>query len=280
VKATRDSHQFHPMPSKRCQIPFRRTFTEVEFRRLELGFAPETMEERWFVFMEDDWLCFVRSWTGFCIFQLKGRKNEPHEVVEAWANRDSEQYGNTDIDEDVELLAMLIDELIARGGNVKAFFVTERLAFGSGIKTWRHVEQLQKLGITHVIDLRFNRHAKIKAFKSLRLAFKDDKQPRPRWFYRKALGFYKNAMHQPGSKVFVMCRMGICRSASLTYFLLRSSRKSDPQAHALIIKARPSAAIGHAYRASAQAFISKLSRNKTRIESRIPTSPSSVTIHT
>jgi hypothetical protein len=30
-------------------------------------------------------------------------------------------------------------------------FVTKQLAFGSGITKWRDVEQLRKLGITHVI---------------------------------------------------------------------------------------------------------------------------------
>jgi hypothetical protein len=49
---------------------------------------------------------------------------------------------------------------------VKAFFTTKRLAFGSGIKTWRHVEQLQALGSTHVINLRFNHHGKkVRKFK-------------------------------------------------------------------------------------------------------------------
>src|ERR1700679_3197469 len=36
------------------------------------------------------------------------------------------------------------------GGQMKAYFINKRLAFGSGIKTWRHVEQLQALGITHL----------------------------------------------------------------------------------------------------------------------------------
>jgi protein-tyrosine phosphatase len=146
---------------------------------------------------------------------------------------------------------------------VKAFFVIKRLGFGSGIKTWRHVKQLQELGITHVINLRFNRHGKkVKAFKSLWLPFKDDKQPRPRWFYQKAWKFHGNAMRQPGSKVCIVCRLGICRSASLTYFLLRSSRKSDQQAYALIGKVRPAAVIGKKYRTSAEAFVSKINRDK------------------
>jgi hypothetical protein len=107
---------------------------------------------------------------------------------------------------------------------MKAYFVKKRLAFGSGITNWRHVEQLEALGFTHVINLRRNRHGKKEeTFKALWMPFRDDKQPRPRWFYRKAWNFYSLAMEQPDSKLFVMCRVGICRSASLTYFLLRGS---------------------------------------------------------
>src|ERR1700722_6601526 len=127
---------------------------------------------------------------------------------------------------------------------MKAYFVNKRLAFGSGIRTWRHVEQLRALGITHVINLRFNRHGKKEeAFKALWMPFKDDKQPRPRWFYRRAWTFYSKAMEQPNAKLFVMCRVGICRSASLTYFILRTSGMDVDAAQKIIARARPAASI-------------------------------------
>jgi hypothetical protein len=69
---------------------------------------------------------------------------------------------------------------------MKAVFVTKRLAFGSGITKWRDVEQLERLGITHVINLRRNIHdKKVRQFECLWLPFNDDKQPRPRWFYER-----------------------------------------------------------------------------------------------
>ncbi len=139
---------------------------------------------------------------------------------------------------------------------MKAFFVTKRLAFGSGITTWRHVEQLQELGITHVINLRRNVHdKKVRQFESLWLPFKDDKQPRPRWFYRKALNFYKRASRNRKAQLFVMCRMGVCRSASLTYFFLRASGASERHARKLVIGARSWAVIGRAYRESSEEYL-------------------------
>src|ERR1700687_4979926 len=88
-----------------------------------------------------------------------------------------------------------------KGAPMKVFWVSKRLAFGSAITTWGHVEQLQALGITHIINLRHGKHSKkIREFESLWLPFRDDKKSRPNWFYRRALRFYQKAMRQPKSK--------------------------------------------------------------------------------
>jgi Dual specificity phosphatase, catalytic domain len=102
---------------------------------------------------------------------------------------------------------------------MKVFWVSKRLAFGSAITTWRHVEQLQALGVTHVINLRHGKHGKkVRQFKSLWLPFRDDKKLRPNWFHHRALRFYQKAMRQPKSKVLCMCHHGVSRSPSLAYF--------------------------------------------------------------
>ncbi len=104
-----------------------------------------------------------------------------------------------------------------------AFFVSDRLAFGSKVRLNRHVSKLQALGITHVIDARYYPSKKLRKFKTIHLNFKDNGQPRPMWFYDRALKFYRAALRHPKSKIFVMCRAGRRRSASLTYFLLRAT---------------------------------------------------------
>ena len=43
---------------------------------------------------------------------------------------------------------------------MKLYWVSKRLAFGSAVTTWGHVEQLQALGVTHVINLRHGKHGK------------------------------------------------------------------------------------------------------------------------
>ncbi len=140
---------------------------------------------------------------------------------------------------------------------MKLFWVSKRLAFGSAVTTWGHVEKLQTLGITHVINLRHGKHGKkIREFESLWLPFKDDMKPRPNWFHRRALLFYQKGMRRPKSKVLCMCHHGVCRSASLTYFLLRADGLSPTRAKSTVLKARRRARVVPAYRESGENFLS------------------------
>lgn len=139
---------------------------------------------------------------------------------------------------------------------MKAFFVSKRLAFGSAISTWADVERLQELGITHVINLLRNKNSKkVRQFKWLWLPFKDDKKPRPRWFYKKALKFHKRVVRDRRRKIFVMCHHGISRSASMTYFLLRASGFGPYKAESTIRRVRPCAKIVRAYRQSGEEYL-------------------------
>ena len=135
------------------------------------------------------------------------------------------------------------------------FFVGKRLAFGSKATRLRHVKRLRALGITHIIDVRKYRAKKLDQFKRICLNFKDDARPRPTWFYARGLRFYKKALTEPNSKVFVMCRAGRRRSANMTYFLLRASGVGSCEAEAIIRRARPCIQIVRAYRESAEEYL-------------------------
>jgi protein-tyrosine phosphatase len=143
---------------------------------------------------------------------------------------------------------------------VKAFFVSKRLAFGSAIKTKTHVKRLRVLGITHVINLRQSHSRQIQKFSNLWLAFPDDLKPRPRWFYKRTVKFYRRAMKRRDAKLFVMCHHGICRSASLVYFLLRAAGKSRNKAELKVKQARPTARVVPAYRESGEKYLARMQR--------------------
>ena len=144
------------------------------------------------------------------------------------------------------------------------FFVTDRLAFGSKVRLNRHVERLQELGITHVIDARNYPSKKLRKFKTIHLNFKDDARPRPMWFYDRALRFYRATLKIPQAKVFVMCRAGRRRSASLTYFLLRASGYQPSKAREVMQRARPCIQLVRAYIECGEQYLQKKSTARRR----------------
>jgi hypothetical protein len=110
---TRQSWSNLPLPQQRACLFFPREFTAEEYEQIRHGVIPEAMEDKWFIFLEDDVIYFHRSWTGFCIYQLNLKKDESnYTVVEALVNRDPSQYSATDEEYDKKLLTFLIDNLL------------------------------------------------------------------------------------------------------------------------------------------------------------------------
>lgn len=79
---------------------------------MRLGFLPQNMDDKWFVYFADGWLNFHRSWTGAHIYALK-LDGSPFgvRVVEAWVSRDEEQYRSPGIEHDQEFVVSLINSL-------------------------------------------------------------------------------------------------------------------------------------------------------------------------
>jgi hypothetical protein len=45
------------------------------------------MDQKWFIYMEDDTLWFHRSWTGLCIYEVKFLKaGDKYNIKEAWVD--------------------------------------------------------------------------------------------------------------------------------------------------------------------------------------------------
>jgi len=101
------------MPVEKSRLSFERSFTQDEYRIISKGVIPVEMEDKWFIFLEDDALYFHRSWTGTCIYELKlERRGEEYIIADAWVNRNSEQYGRDDDSYDASLLGFLIDNFL------------------------------------------------------------------------------------------------------------------------------------------------------------------------
>jgi hypothetical protein len=71
------------------------------------------------------------------------------------------------------------------------------------------------------------------------------------------LKFHRRATRERGSRLLVMCHHGRCRSASLTYFLLRSAGMTPVRAEDRIRVVRTNAMLPKAYRESCERFLRK-----------------------
>jgi hypothetical protein len=91
-----------------------RTFTEEEYQLLSLGLIPEVMEDKWFIYLDGDWLSFHRSWTGYCIYQVRlAHEDGTYRIAEVWVNRDPAQYSSQDAESDAAILSrILIDSFL------------------------------------------------------------------------------------------------------------------------------------------------------------------------
>jgi hypothetical protein len=102
-----------PMPVQRAVLPYERTFSVEEWRKVVRGVVPRQMEDKWLVYMEDDAIFFHRSWTGACVFQVTvEQRGGEYAVRDVTVNRDDKQYNGQDAAYEASLLGFLIDALL------------------------------------------------------------------------------------------------------------------------------------------------------------------------
>jgi hypothetical protein len=112
--ATRNSWgKVLPLPEIRAELGFAESYSEADFERIKRGLIPSAMEDKWFVFFEEPWLYFHRSWTGIGIYGVAFQSSiEGAAVAASWVNRDAQQYRETRADHDRAALRSLIDALL------------------------------------------------------------------------------------------------------------------------------------------------------------------------
>jgi hypothetical protein len=101
------------MPEARVRLGYGRSLDRDQQARVVRGLVPREMEDKWFVYYDEPWLYFHRSWTGLCVYAVRlHAQGEGSVVEEAWANRAPEEYRETDDAHDVALLSFLVDALL------------------------------------------------------------------------------------------------------------------------------------------------------------------------
>jgi hypothetical protein len=120
ARATPTAWRRLPLPQLRVPLELSAEFNDTETEALIQGLVPRAMEDKWFIYFDQGWVLFHRSWTGAAIYGLRLETQSGNtRVIESWVNRDATQYKGTDVEYDRKLLRFLID----------AFLLHRRAAF-------------------------------------------------------------------------------------------------------------------------------------------------------
>ena len=111
----KDTWKTKPAPEKKEFLGYEALFSDLEAERMIEGLKPMGMEDKWFIYHENGYLYLHRSWTGTLIYWLK-LDGSPSgvRVTESWVNRDTEEYKETEIEYDRQMLDFLIRRMLLR----------------------------------------------------------------------------------------------------------------------------------------------------------------------
>ena len=99
------------MPGQTTEFVINRELKDNEKEYIKEGHKPQEMEDKWFMYYEDNKLFIHRSWTGYCIYIIDCSRSPELYVT---ASRNPEQYKETDIEKDKIQVNILINQLIRR----------------------------------------------------------------------------------------------------------------------------------------------------------------------
>ncbi len=106
--AIKESWKNYPIDNPKT-IKLKLIFNEEQFLKIQNGLIPVEMEDKWFIYYEDGWLYFHRSWTGFGLYKAQLlQKDNFYVISEFYAERNKEKYINDDDNQDINSLLLLI----------------------------------------------------------------------------------------------------------------------------------------------------------------------------
>lgn len=122
--ANKDSWKNINMPIENTYLDVDIKLNEQEIEMLKKGHIPEEMEDKWFMYFEENTFYIHRSWTGFCVYIVFINENGKIEKVQV--NRNSEQYTNINDEYDKYMVLHLMYKLIGRKDESKKMFEKAR----------------------------------------------------------------------------------------------------------------------------------------------------------
>jgi hypothetical protein len=101
------------LPSRTDSLDYVAQFSEIEATKLRSGSVPKSKDDRWFIFVEDDWLYFCQTRSGACIFGLRlDRIGSGVKIGRSWVNRNPDEYRQRSLEVDRAVVDGLIRHLL------------------------------------------------------------------------------------------------------------------------------------------------------------------------
>lgn len=137
-RATAVSWPNKPMSDARKELLLDGQYSREEFVTISLGFVPQTPADKWFIYLDGEWLYFHRSASGSCIFQLQITPSEDGYVADVLlVNQHPRQYRSLSDEYDVALVSYLIDAVLL--GRFAPFPQPEQFSQDDHAKHQQHV---------------------------------------------------------------------------------------------------------------------------------------------
>ena len=110
---TKKDWKIKPLPEEKEKLDYHNFFGDADAEKIVHGFKPRDMDDKWFVYSEDDWVYFVRSWTGHHIFGFRLRPTPAGglKVIESWVNANPEEYNSPGKEANIEIINRLMMNL-------------------------------------------------------------------------------------------------------------------------------------------------------------------------
>ena len=83
---------------------------EFEFSKFENGIFAGSMDEKWNIFLVENYMYWARSWTDNCIYKiLFERKNKEIELKQLQVSRNPNDYKGDDLEFDLNMFKRMLD---------------------------------------------------------------------------------------------------------------------------------------------------------------------------
>jgi protein-tyrosine phosphatase len=145
-------------------------------------------------------------------------------------------------------------------------WVTDRIGVGGGIWNNENMEELVRLGVTHIIDMQIEFDdrplAEPYGVKVLYNPTDDDFQVKPPELFQEGVEFALEALDEPETKIYIHCAAGVHRAPMMTLAVFRALGWSLEDAKELIQQRRYVVDFADAYVESVENFMAEYQRNE------------------